>query len=122
MEGMFSLVQTAHAAGDGISVKLDPYIVGHIAGVPITATLITVWLTMMLVLAVAYFAGKTPKMVPGKLQSAAEVLVGGVYDYMADVLESRAMAKKYFPVVMTIFLFILVMNWVGLESGFWAFV
>jgi len=56
---MFTLIQTVQAA-EGISVKLNPYIVGHVAGVPITATLLTVWLTMIVLFAVAYFAGKKP--------------------------------------------------------------
>jgi len=51
----------------------------------------------------------------------AELMVGGVYDYMSDVLESKALAKKYFPVVMTIFIFVLGLNWVGLLPGVTAF-
>ena len=114
---MFNIIQTAHAAEGGISVHLDPVIVGHVAGVPITATLLTVWLTMILLFAVAYFAGKNPTLIPSKLQSIFEVLVGGAYDYIEGVLESKSLAKKYFPVIMTIFVFILAMNWVGLLPG-----
>jgi F-type H+-transporting ATPase subunit a len=36
---------------------------------------------------------------------------------MADVLESKSLAKKFFPLVMTIFLFVLAMNWMGLMPG-----
>ena len=57
------------------------------------------------------------KAVPGKLQSVFEMLIGMVFDYMSDVLESRVLARKYFPVVMTIFVFILSLNWVGLLPG-----
>ncbi len=116
--GMFSLINTAYAAETGgISVKLAPYIVGYVGGIPITATLLTVWLTMIVLVAVAHFAGKSPKMVPGKLQSMFEVLLGGVFDYVAEVLESKKLAKRYFPIIMTIFLFILTMNWIGLLPG-----
>lgn len=109
--------QIAHAASDGISVKLAPYIVGEVFGVPITATLITTWLTMaVLIITVALLRPKI-KMIPGKFQSAMEVVVGGVYDYMSDVLESREVARKYFPLVATIFFFILALNWVGLLPG-----
>jgi len=109
-------IATAHAA-DGISVKLAPYIVGEVFGLPITATLITTWLSMILLIAFAFLATRRLALVPGRSQSIAEVIVGGVYDYMASVLESRDMARKYFPVVMTIFLFILTLNWVGLLPG-----
>jgi F-type H+-transporting ATPase subunit a len=114
---MFNLIPTVHAAESGISVHLDPVIVTHVAGVPITATLLTVWLTMILLFAVAYFAGKKPTLIPSKLQSASEVLVGGAYEYIEGVLESKTLATKYFPIIMTIFVFVLAMNWVGLLPG-----
>jgi F-type H+-transporting ATPase subunit a len=109
-------ISTAYAA-EGISVKLAPYIVGEVFGVPITATLITTWLSMFLLVALAFIATRKIALVPRRSQSVAEVLVGGVYVYMTSVLESRDMARKYFPVVMTIFLFILTLNWVGLLPG-----
>jgi F-type H+-transporting ATPase subunit a len=115
---MFSLINTAHAASEGgISVALKPYIVGELFGVPITATLITTWITMILLIAGAYFVTRKTNLVPKRIQSIAELVVGGVYDYMSDVLESRKLALKYFPVVITIFIFVLALNWVGLLPG-----
>jgi len=114
---MFNIIQTAHASEGGISVHLDPVIVTHIAGVPITATLLTVWVTMIALVILAYFAGKNPKLVPSKLQNAFEMLIGGAYDYIESVLEDKARTKKYFPIIMTIFLFVLAMNWMGLMPG-----
>lgn len=111
-----TLIPTAHAA-EGISVKLSPYIVGEIFGVPITATLLTVWLSMAILLVLAFFVGRNLKAVPGKLQSIFELIIGGAYDFVAETLESRTLASKYFPVLMTIFIFLLVMNWVGLLPG-----
>lgn len=122
---MFSLINTAYAAeGSGISVHLSPYVLGHIGTVPITATLVTTWLTMCILLVGAYFIGKKLQLLPKKGQSMIEMLIGGAYDYIADVLESKQLATKYFPIIMTIFLFILLMNWVGLlpgvtSIGFW---
>jgi F-type H+-transporting ATPase subunit a len=114
---MFSLINTAYAAEEGIHVALKPYIVGEVFGVPITATLITTWLTMFVLIAAAIAISRRPSLVPKRVQSIAELMVGGVYDYMSDVLESRKLALKYFPVVMTIFIFILALNWVGLLPG-----
>jgi F-type H+-transporting ATPase subunit a len=114
---MFSLIPTVYAAGDGISVTLKPYIVGELFGVPITATLITTWLTMAILIFIAVLIRARLAAVPGKLQSMAEMIVGGVFDYMSDVLESRPLAQKYFGIVMTIFVFVLGLNWVGLLPG-----
>lgn len=117
---MPALVETAHAA-EGISVKLHPYIVGEFFGIPITATMLTTWLTMAILIGLVLYGTRRLTLVPGKLQSVFELIVGGVYDYMADVLESKVLAHKYFPVVMTIFLFVLSLNWVGLLPGVTAF-
>lgn len=119
---MFSgLIPTAYASGIDISVVLKPYILGDFFGIPLTSTLVTTWLTMAGVTIFALLVRQRLAMVPGKLQAGVELLVGGVYDYMSDVLESRKLALKYFPVVMTIFIFVLALNWVGLLPGVTAF-
>lgn len=114
---MFQLVNTAHAAGEGLSIHLDPPVITTVAGVPITSTLLTVWLTMAILLIISVLIKRKLALVPGKLQNFFELVIGGVYDYMADTLENRELAKKYFALVMTIFLFILTMNWIGLLPG-----
>jgi len=114
---MFTLVQTAFASEGGISIHLKPEIIGQVFGIPITNTMMTVWLTMAILIVVAVLVHSNLKAVPGKLQSIFELIIGGVFDYMAEVLESKTLAKKFFPLVMTIFLFILAMNWAGLLPG-----
>ncbi|MDC1205297.1 F0F1 ATP synthase subunit A [Candidatus Pacebacteria bacterium] len=106
-----------HAGGDSITIHLAPDSVGTLFGVPITNTLLTVWLAMTVLFVLALVINANMKLIPSKLQSSFEALIGSVFDYMTEVLESRDLAKKFFPLVMTIFLFILVMNWVGLLPG-----
>ena len=113
---MFQLVNTAYAA-EGISVKLSPYIVGEFMGMPITATMLTAWLTMIVLIGFAFFFTRKPKLIPSKLQSIFEALIGTTYNYMVEVLESKKLASKYFPIVMTIFIFVLALNWIGLLPG-----
>lgn len=115
-----SFVNTAHAATEateGISVHLNPYIVGHIGDMPITATLLTVWLVMVLLVGTAFLIRSKLSLVPGKLQSVAEAAIGGGYDYVHEVLGDKKVTDKYFPVIATIFIFILGINWIGLIPG-----
>jgi len=72
---------------------------------------------MLILVVLAILLRAKLKAVPGKLQNIMELLIGGAYDYVTDTLESKTLAAKYFPVLMTIFLFLLVMNWVGLLPG-----
>lgn len=110
-------INTAHAAEEGLSIHLAPEVVTTVFGVPITSTLLTVWLTMALLLVVAWLVTRRLSLVPGKAQGIFELVIGGVFDYMVGVLESKELARKFFPLIMTIFLFILTMNWVGLLPG-----
>jgi len=110
-------IHTAHAAGDGISIKLAPQVLGYVFGIPITNTLVTVWFVMAVVIIFAYLMRTRLALVPSKGQVLIETLIGGAYDYVRDVLESDTYARRFFPLIMTIFLFILAINWVGLLPG-----
>jgi F-type H+-transporting ATPase subunit a len=118
-----NLINTAYAAAEtgeakeGITVHLNPYIVGHIGGMPVTSTLLSVWLVMILLIVTAFSVSKKLSLVPNKLQSIVEMMIGGVYDYVKEVLGEKKYADKYFPIIMTIFIFILGINWVGLIPG-----
>ncbi len=84
---------------------------------PITATMVTTWLSMGILILIAFFVRKNLATIPSKFQSVMELLVGGAYNYVESTLESKTLAKKYFPILMTVFLFLLAMNWTGLLPG-----
>lgn len=112
---------TAHAAGEGIAIHLAPPVLGHVFGIPLTSTLLTAWLTMALLIVGALLFRKRLALVPGKLQIVVESLVGGAFEYVVGVLEDRLLARRYFPLIMTIFVFILALNWIGLLPGITGF-
>ncbi len=56
-------------------------------------------------------------MVPGMFQNIAEVVLEGALGVMDTVLGNRRESEKYFPLVFTIFIFVLVSNWSGLIPG-----
>jgi len=57
------------------------------------------------------------EMIPGKLQSVFEVLIEEIFKLMDAVLGSRRLSEQYFPLIATIFLFVLLSNWMGLLPG-----
>ncbi len=98
----------------GIHISLAPYHLGEVWGLPITASLTTAWLAAGLIIIFALLFRRGIKEVPGRLQSVVEVAVLGVYDYVKGVLEDEVLARRYFPLIMSIFLFIAVGNLLGL--------
>ena len=99
---------------EGLQISLAPAHIGNLWGFPITSTLLTSWLTVAVLLIGAYFIGKSLRLVPGKGQIAVEGILGFGLGYMEQTLEDKALARKYFPLVMTIFLFILGANFISL--------
>lgn len=101
-------------AVEGIHISLAPYHLGEVAGLPITATLVTAIIVSVALAIAAFFIGRSLKLVPGKGQVAVEATIGFVYDYMVEVLEDKVLARKYFPIIMSIFVFITAANLIGL--------
>ncbi|MEY4747333.1 MAG: hypothetical protein RLZZ416_382 [Candidatus Parcubacteria bacterium] len=102
---------------EGIHVALSPEQVGSFLGIPLTNTLITSWIVIGVLILLAFFAGSRVSLVPGKLQTVLEWIIGYVYEYVTEVLESRDLARKFFPLLMTIFLFIFTSNVLEFTPG-----
>ncbi|MCA9364063.1 F0F1 ATP synthase subunit A [Candidatus Kaiserbacteria bacterium] len=111
-------VSVAHAAEEGgLSIHLAPQVLGHVFGIPLTNTLVTVWFVMIVLAVLVFFIRKNLTEVPGKLQLVIESLIGYVHDFVEETLENKVLAKKVFPLVLTIFIFVLAANWIGLLPG-----
>ncbi len=94
----------------GITVELKATVLGHILGFPITNSLLMTWIVMVILISFAFFFGRSIKMIPGKLQAGIEMAFDAVIGYMAETLESESLARRFFPLIATIFLFVLVSN------------
>lgn len=57
-------------------------------------------------------------MVPSGIQNLAEMLVGGMFDFFNGITGDEKKTKKFFPLVVTIFLYVIISNWMGLLPGF----
>lgn len=105
-----------HAEG-GIHVALAAEKLGDFFGLPITNTLVTSWIVVALLMLIAVLVGRRTKLVPSRIQTFFETLFEGAYDYMTETLGSRAIARRFFPLLMTIFLFIAVSNMLEFTPG-----
>jgi F-type H+-transporting ATPase subunit a len=94
----------------GLHIALAAERVGSIFGIPITNTLISAWIVMAALIAIAVLVGRNPRLVPGPVQNAFEVLFEFVLNYMEQTLGTRKLAERYFPLILTIFLFIFMSN------------
>lgn len=98
-----------------ISIPAEP--VFELFGYPITNTLLSSWLTMLVLVVGSWLVTRKLKPVPGRLQGAFEMLIEGMYNLVAGAA-GHERARRFFPIVMTIFLFVIVSNWLGLTPLF----
>lgn len=94
----------------GLHIALASERLAYVLGFPITTSLLTTWLVMAVLLTAAFIIGRSLSLKPGLLQSAAEMLYEYVFGYVRDTLGSEKLAKRYFPLIATIFVFILTAN------------
>lgn len=74
----------------------------------ITSTVITLILCIL-----AIIAGKNLEMIPSGIQNVMEIAVEKLSDFFQDVMGEYA-GRKYFPIVATLFIYILICNYSGL--------
>src|SRR3989338_3468340 len=101
----------------GIHVVLAPEQLGTLWGLPVTNTLITSWLVVAVLVVAAVLIGRRITMIPGRFQTLLEWVFGFIYDYVAEILESRDRARRFFPLLCTIFLFIFTSNILEFTPG-----
>lgn len=112
----FLSTKVAHAASEGATHEMTIYAesIFETPYLKITNSLLTTWLALFLILVFALFIRVNLKKVPGKLQHVWEVIVLGAMSLCDQITHNRKITEKIFPLVFTIFIFILINNWVGL--------
>ena len=78
--------------------------------------MLMVWLAVAIITVFCRVATKKMALVPAGLQNFAEWLVESLYDFLASLLGDY-MVKKTFWFFASVFLLILVTNWIGLIPG-----
>jgi F-type H+-transporting ATPase subunit a len=71
------------------------------------------WIVIGVLLFFGYAASKKRALLPGPLQVLGELFVSVLYQLTEDALD-KEMAKKYGPLTIALFLFLLLSNWIGL--------
>ena len=96
-----------------IALPAEPVIGGFI----LTNTMIATWIALIVLIAIALKVRSGMSEVPGRFQGMVEVFIEFFLD-LAERIAGHDRARQFFPLVMTIFLFIFVANWIGILPGF----
>jgi F-type H+-transporting ATPase subunit a len=88
-----------------------------ISGVPITNTMISAYLASAVLIVIAVLATRNLRLAPTGLQNLFEAIIETLLNLVQGVAGQK-MGRQFFPLVATIFLFVLTANWMGLLPGF----
>jgi len=78
-----------------------------------TKTILMTWIVMAALIVFGFLATKKIDFLPNPFQVVAELFVSIFWGLTKDALEDE-MAKKYFPLICGLFMFLLLSNWLGI--------
>jgi F-type H+-transporting ATPase subunit a len=99
------------------TIQLPAEAIFHLGPLPVTNTIITSWLTIVVLLIITFTVTRKPRLIPSRIQSLLEFALEWVYNLCKDVAGEKN-GRKFFPIVTTIFLFVLFNAWMNLIPGF----
>ena len=79
----------------------------------VTNTMLSAWLTSIIMLAFFIGGARNPKVIPSRLQALVEMLFELVLNFASSILGPE-MGRRAFPVVATIFFFVLFNAWIAI--------
>ena len=79
----------------------------------VTNTMLSAWLTSIVMLVFFIGGARNPKVIPGRLQALIEMLFELVLNFASSILGPE-MGRRSFPVVATIFFFVLFNAWIAI--------
>jgi F-type H+-transporting ATPase subunit a len=108
------LAQAAETPPHGAQVpQPPPEYVFTLFGLPVTNTILTAWIVIIIMVVFAYVVTRHMKEQPSGWQNVVELIVE-LWTGVADQAMGPRRARRFMPLVATAFLFILVSNWFGL--------
>lgn len=98
-------------------VEIHAAPIAHVAGIPITNSYLTSWLSIIILTALFWAGTRSMKLVPSGVQNIVEAIISALLD-MAESVAGKAKGREFFALFATIFLYVVMNNWLELVPGF----
>ena len=96
---------------------IDPVFLFDVAGFPIAASTVMIFLIIVLFVVLAVVVRKTFTTIPTRFQTVMEFLYVGMVDMLDEVTNDKKRSEVIFPVIGAMFIYLLVANLLGLVPG-----
>ena len=88
--------------------------IAHFGSFTVTNSLFTSWFVVFILIIIAVVVKLSIKKIPRGIQNLFEIVIEGAEDLCDQVTNNRAITNKAFPIVFSIFMFVLLNNWFGI--------
>lgn len=89
----------------------------HIGSFPITNALVMTWFIIIFLALGSFFITRRLKSIPKGAQNVIEIVIEKLVGLVDSITQDRVQTKKFFPLVATIFIFVILSNWLELLPG-----
>ncbi len=97
----------------------------HIGNFPVTNSLVTTWISIIVIIILATLATRKMKLVPSRLQAFFEYAISTLLN-LCESIAGPKYGRQVFPIVATIFVLVFVNAWTSLIPGYgsitWAII
>ena len=105
------------ARGPQPEIIVPAEVITKVGFLNISNTMISAWAAMFILLVGCFLATRTMKLIPTGAQNFVESVVEFLMGQLEDIA-GTSNARRFFPVIATFFIFILLANWMGLLPFF----
>lgn len=91
--------------------------IAHIGDFPITNSLLTSGVALLIILTLGILISRKIRKVPTGLQNVLEMIIEGFLGIFDGVTGSRKKSLQFAPLVLAFFFFVLINNWMGILPG-----
>lgn len=98
-----------------ISLAAEP--IFHLGSFPVTNTLIMALLISLVVMISFFLLKNKMKMIPGGFQNVVEYVLESLLNLIDSITQDRKQSENFFPILATIFIFVILSNWIELVPG-----
>ncbi len=100
-----------------MEISLTPEIIFNWNGFGITNTFLMTLVISFLIITVSFFFSRRIKSTPRGFQNVLETILEALLNLTDSITENKRQSRQFFPLVATIFIFVLLCNWVEIVPG-----
>jgi len=101
-----------------IKPSFVPEVIAKVGDFPITNSfLVTIFVSTLIIIGAVLIKRRLKTDKPRGFQNIIEMVFEGLLDLVDSVTGNREQTRKFFPVVATIFIFVILINWIELVPG-----